>query len=57
MIQTIQDVKVGDSVSNAIKGDGIVIKTTPRTITIKFDKSTSKLTYRHKDAYFYPSDF
>jgi hypothetical protein len=57
MEQTIQDVKIGETYNHPYKGEGLVIGKTKRTITVKFDKSTTKLTYNHNDAYFCISDF
>lgn len=51
------EIEVGFQFEHGYKGKGIVISRTPRTITVHFEKCTTKVTYRHKDAYFSPSDF
>ena len=56
-MRTIEDVKVGEFVEHHEKGKGMVSGKTQRTVTITFEKSTSKNTYRYKDAYFYVSEF
>lgn len=56
-MKTIQDVKVGDTINSPEKGMGTVTIKTKRTITLKFDKSTTKNSYNCNDAYFYGSDF
>ena len=56
-MRTIQDVKVGEKVNHHFKGEGVVSEKTKRTITIVFNRSTSKNTYRCNDAYFYVTDF
>jgi len=56
-MRTIQDIKVGEKVNHHIKGEGMVSIKTKRTITIVFERSTSKNTYKCNDAYFYVSDF
>lgn len=56
-MRTIQEVKIGEKVTHHLKGDGMVSGKTKRTITITFEKSTSKNTYRYNDAYFYVADF
>tara|TARA_R110000737_G_scaffold243732_1_gene254781 strand:+ start:344 stop:517 length:174 start_codon:yes stop_codon:yes gene_type:complete len=57
-MRTIQDVKIGERFLHSDeKGEGVVIGKTKRTITVKYEKSTCKNTYKHNDAYFYPSDF
>ena len=55
-MRTIQEVVIGEEVTHPSKGKGVIIGKTPRTITAKFKVSTSKVTYRHNDAYFYASD-
>ena len=54
-MRTIQDVKIGEKVKHHEKGNGMVSDKTKRTITIVFERSTSKLTYNCNDAYFYVS--
>ena len=57
-MKTIQDVKIGDKVENRRNGKGIVSGKTQRTVTVTFENgNTTKNTYRHKDDYFYESDF
>ncbi len=56
-MRKISDVKVGETINNPIKGVGVVISVTKRTITVKYPKSTCKNTYKHNDSYFYESDF
>jgi len=56
-MKTIQDVTIGETVEHHIKGKGVVSAKTQKTLTIVFERSTSKLTYNCKDAYFYVSDF
>jgi len=56
-MRTIQEVEIGERFNHATKGEGVIIAKTKRTITAKFQKSTTKLTYKHNDAYFYASDF
>lgn len=53
----ISEVKVGQIIKHGEKGDGVVIAKTARTITAKFPKVTTKVTYRFKDAIFSPIDF
>ncbi|WP_188051725.1 hypothetical protein [Flavobacterium sp. GP15] len=53
----ISEVKIGQKIDHGEKGEGIVIAKTPRTITAKFPKVTTKVTYRFKDAIFSPIDF
>jgi hypothetical protein len=55
--ETIQYIVVGRKIDHPTKGVGEVIKVTKRTITVKFKRSTSKLTYNCNDAYFYATDF
>lgn len=56
--KTISDVKIGDKVENNKNGKGMVTDKTPRTITVTFEKGVRvKNTYRHKDAYFWETDF
>ena len=57
-MKTIQEIKEGYTFDLKYKGKATVIMKTPRTITSMFENgNTVKITYRHKDAYFYPSDF
>ncbi|WP_445458413.1 hypothetical protein [Flavobacterium sp. HNIBRBA15423] len=53
----VSEVPIGHRFNHGIKGEGVIIKKTKRTLTAKFDKSTTKVTYRYSDAYFSPSDF
>jgi hypothetical protein len=53
----ISEVKVGQKIQHGEKGEGVVIAKTPRTITAKFTKVTTKVTYRFKVAVFSPIDF
>ena len=57
-MKTIQEVKIGDKVENTRNGKGIVSGKTQRTVTVTFENgNTVKNTYKHKDSYFYQSDF
>ncbi|QQO97080.1 hypothetical protein Nekkels1_75 [Cellulophaga phage Nekkels_1] len=56
-MRTIQDIKLGEKFNHGEKGDGVVIDKTRRTITIKYERSTCKCTYKYNDAYFHISDF
>ena len=51
------EIEVGFKFNHKSKGEGVVISRTVKTITVLFSTHTSKITYRHKDAYFSPSDF
>lgn len=51
------EIELGFEFIHGTKGKGVVITRTARTLTVHFDKVTTKVTYRHKDAYFSPSDF
>lgn len=53
----ISEIKIGFKFEHGIKGVCIVVDKTPRTITIKHRLGITKTTFRHKDAYFSPSDF
>ena len=53
----IADLKIGFKFEHGIKGQCVVIATTPRTITIKHKLGTTKTTYRSSDEFFSPSDF
>jgi hypothetical protein len=53
----VAEVKEGFKFQHGIRGEGEVIKKTPRTITVKFEKSTVKTTYRYTDVEFSPTDF
>lgn len=56
--RTIQDVKIGDKVENKNNGKGIVSGKTQRTVTVTFENgNVVKITYLHKNDYFYQSDF
>jgi len=54
--KTIQDVKVGDPIISKTGRKGKVISRTKRTITIKFEFSTCKLSYNKNNAEFIESD-
>jgi len=57
-MRTIEDVKVGEKISNKRNGEGMVTHKTAKTITVQFTNGNKvKNTYRHKDAYFYQSEF
>lgn len=57
-MRTIQDVKIGEKVESGRNGTGMITGKTSRTITVTFENGNStKNTYRHKDDYFYGSDF
>ena len=45
----ITDLKEGMIVNSPIKGEGMIIKITKRTITTKFKKVTTKITLRKED--------
>lgn len=51
------EIEVGFEFEHGTKGKGVVIAKTARTMTVYFDKVTTKVTYKHKDAYFSPTDF
>lgn len=56
-MRTIQEVEIGERFDCGEKGEGVIIAKTKRTLTAKFDKCTSKVTYRYNHAYFSASDF
>lgn len=57
-METIQDVKIGQEIISPRNGKGIITSKTKRTITVVFENgNTSKITYKHNDAYFYASDY
>lgn len=57
-MKTIQEVKIGDTITNCKRGEGIITNKTKRTITATFKNGTRvKNTYSYNDAYYYPSDF
>ena len=56
-IMKISEVKEGFKFEHRIKGQCVVIATTPRTITIKHKLGTTKTTYRYSDETFSPTDF
>ena len=56
-MRKISDVKVGEEINHPMKGKGMVISVTKRTITVQYPKSTCKNCYKHNDSYFYASDF
>lgn len=49
------DIQVGFKFEHPTKGTGEVIKRTSRTLTIKFKRSTSKVTYDTRYAIFNPN--
>lgn len=51
------EVKIGFEFEHGIKGNCRVINRTPKTITIKHNFGTTKVSYRYKDTIFSPSDF
>lgn len=51
------EVEVGFEFDHGIKGKCTVINRTKRTITIKHEHGTTKVTYRHFDTTFSPTDF
>jgi hypothetical protein len=53
----VHEVPVGFKFQCPTRGEGVIIKVTPRTLTAKFLKSTSKITYRYLNCDFSPSDF
>jgi len=53
----ISDVEIGFKFDHGIKGECIVIDKTKRTITMLHDVGKTKVTYKHADADFSPSDF
>lgn len=53
----ISQVEIGFQFDHGIKGKGVIISKTKRTLTAKFEKCTTKVTYRYSDATFSPSDF
>ena len=56
--KTIEEVNIGDPVENHRNGKGVVSGKTQRTITVTFyNGNTVKNTYRHKDDYYYETDF
>lgn len=58
MRKTIQDVKIGDTVFNYRNGEGMITNKTMRTIEVTFKNGNKvKNTYRHKDDYYYETDF
>jgi hypothetical protein len=56
-MKTIQDIEIGFSFEHKEKGIGVICDKTTRSLTAIFEKSKCKVTYKHKDAYFFPSDF
>lgn len=52
----LTDLKENTKIVHPYKGTGIIKKITVRTITIKYDKMTSKRTFRHNNAEFNISD-
>lgn len=57
-MERIQDVKIGQVIISPKNGKGIITAKTKRTITVVFENgNTSKVTYKHNDAYFYASDY
>lgn len=53
----VQDVPIGYKFQHGLKGEGVIIARTPRTLTAKFPKSTTKVTYRYLNSDFSPADF
>jgi hypothetical protein len=53
----VHEVPVGFKFQCSKRGEGVIIKVTPRTLTAKFAKSTSKITYRYLNCDFSPADF
>lgn len=53
----IQDIPIGYKFNHHLKGQGVIIAKTKRTLTAKFHGVTTKITYRHSDATFTPFDF
>lgn len=49
---TLKDLKENEQIVHPYKGRGIIKKITVRTITIKYDKMTSKRTFRKNNAEF-----
>lgn len=43
---TPNELTVGQKVFSTTKGEGVIIKKTPRTVSAKFDFSTTKWTYK-----------
>lgn len=53
----ISEVEIGFKFEHGLKGECTVIDKTKRTITILHSVGKTKVTYKHSDAYFSPSDF
>lgn len=57
-MKRIDQVKIGDKVSNEKNGNGLVTGKTKRTITVTFHSGNQvKVTYKYNDAPFFESDF
>lgn len=53
----IQEIQIGFKFNHHLKGEGVIIAKTKRTLTAKFDGVTTKVTYRTSDANFNSFDF
>lgn len=56
-IKRISDVRVGDVFTTRRCGKGLVIGVTKRTITVKFENSTSKNTYKSSECEYPLNEF
>jgi hypothetical protein len=54
---TINDFKKDDVLNHSTRGDGRVLKVTPRTITVKWKHSTQKISFKQNNAPLELSDF
>jgi hypothetical protein len=53
----ISEVPIGYKFNHGLKGEGIIIDKTKRTLTAKFEHCTTKVTYKYSDLIFSGSDF
>ena len=53
----LSEIKLGQEIEDQQRGTGVVIKKTPRTVTIKFEHSTVKQSYKSADSHFSISMF
>lgn len=57
IMTTINDFKENDILNSPTRGEGRVLKVTPRTITVKWKHSTQKISFKQNNAPLEISDF
>lgn len=53
----ISEIKIGYTFNNNLKGQGVIIKKSKKSLTAEFENSITKIVYIDSDADFSPSDF